>query len=265
MPAEMKFCDFEIDKIIEILENAFAISNPQLIIEAYSTFKKSYNNSVEVKGKVVAVEKNELTLNNWGKTYDDTYWMGIDLPTLFSPGGIKCDSGFAKTIMIVAEDALRDQNDDFLRPYKSQIIISTPFGLHLPDPKFKQSFYHKLIECAIGKQYAVYATDIKKLWIKGNKRKEELDSSLFSKCLMAEIEFIKPSLIIGFGKFAEGAIEKIKADMKDAGKEVNWKDKSFLHPSGANNRAWKNAIGSCSVCDKLKFVSKELNLIGFSL
>lgn len=227
---------------LEILNSLFEAINESFdcdrrTIDSYHSFfsnwlyrvdRDNYTTPYTERGSLVPISKGESFKE---KFHSSDYWVGFDLP-LF----IKAD-GNIKNIMIVAEDPLRSQSDPNLIPFRSQILLSTPFATHLDWCRRALKEYWDFHSTLLDEGYNVYMTDINKIWIQkdGNSKKERLPNDLiinFRRTLQAEIEMINPEVIVTYGRPAELALKSFSLDSKQ--KVIH-----FPHPSKTANGSWK--------------------------
>ena len=144
----------------------------------------------------------------FNKEKDDLYCLqpqpnfkvvGIDVPVLLSNG-----KGEKGTIMIIAESPVRDTRS----VKKNGLYIGTPFAVAQKFNVPSQCKIYKFIFCKLlDAGYNVYITDAVKEWHKGLKKKEFVNHIDYS-VLKAEIENVKPILIVTWGETAKVACKK---------------------------------------------------------
>ena len=148
--------------------------------------------------------------------------VGIDVPVLLSNG-----RGQKGTIMIIAESPVRDTRN----VKKNGLYIGTPFAVALKFNIPPQCKIYKFILCKLlDAGYDVYITDAVKEWHKGLDKKEFVNHIDYP-VLKAEIENIKPLLIVTWGETAKVACYNI----------FNNKSSFYpqMHPVNHNWDRWK--------------------------
>ena len=158
---------------------------------------------------------------------------GIDIPILLTND----DMEGKETVVIVAQDPLRNIKDDMLQPFYpfQQPIVGTPFAFHYASQLYKQTeVYRSIISGLLAKGYKVYITDIWKCWDKDKttRRGRWGNKNPHFECLAQEINEIKPDYVILMGKQAQNKFKRIKDMYKDTYPIC------VPHPSAAANGAW---------------------------
>ena len=130
---------------------------------------------------------------------------GIDIPVLINDSSRKA----ANTIMIVEQDPLRNYQF-YAKRYKKTIlshnaIVGIPNALHC-NPV---SFYLKLVEELINKGWNVYLTDVYKIYAPGLKGKKGRLTADELTLLEDELDAIRPTKVILFGKEAQRSFSKV--------------------------------------------------------
>jgi hypothetical protein len=145
--------------------------------------------------------------------------LGLDLPTWFN---------YSKTIsnvMILAMEPLRRPKTS----YTDFVTLASPFALHYKTVRNKvpYSTSFKFIYQLVDDDFAVYLTDIYKLYSIVNGRKytgeRELNREIFKK----ELEIVKPEYIVVFGKTAQARLQ----DFNDLIDGLNIKVIYLTHPA----------------------------------
>ena len=181
---------------------------------------------------------------------------GVDIPIM-----VKGDENMGnKTVAIVAQDPLRNSKDIMLQPFApfDNPIVGTPFAFHYKQKVCKQTkVYREIIHGLLQKGYNVYVTDIWKCWDNSNTKKMGKwgINNPHYKCLVSEINSIKPDYVILMGK---QAINKLH----DLGKNLNYTNTlvSVPHPSGSANGAWAKILNGNRISLRAK-VDYILNMI----
>ena len=125
--------------------------------------------------------------------------VGIDVPVLLSNG--REQKG---TIMIIAESPVRDTRST----KKTGLYIGTPLAVAQKFNVPSQCKIYKYIFCKLlDAGYDVYISDAVKEWNKGLKKKEFVNHIDYP-VLKAEIENVKPILIVTWGDTAKVACKK---------------------------------------------------------
>ncbi len=265
------FTDSDYNQLKEILKTAFEIEDFKQIKLAYDDFKSYYLNGEVNKGRCSwqTLERKEMKPRAENKDFinakfnNTDYFVGIDLPILFKPDQEKANGKF---IFILAEDPLRNEKRKEENDYRilHKITLSTPFGLHIDAgaKKRKSRVVWNVAEELLMQGYAVYFTDINKVWIKkAGKQKEKISAELqekFRKALELEIKWIKPEKIIAFGNPARDALNSYNIDFSQkffyphtAARAEHW-----LKLFSSNNFEAANAKNDT----KLNFIMSHLNL-----
>ena len=253
---ELEYCDFGNYEVIKnILSKAFEIKDFTPVINAYDAFKKDFFKTPfeELERKTIKrkyfkpITSNEGLIKNF---FDEKFTIGFDVPVLIK----NKKEGLKGCAFIVSEDPLRDGLKD------AEVILSTPFGTHLPkhrDNKNKGKLYWDFAIWLLEQGYSsVYFTDIKKLWIKEvRKNKNETSKLLFPQdllehfraCLEKELNDFEAQIIIAFGKDARESIQKINPPVKVI---------DFIHPTFTASSHWRKdyKLPSASAENKLNYM-----------
>lgn len=175
--------------------------------------------------------------------------IGLDLPTWSNIDTLK------PTVMFVAQDPLRSE-------WYSEchdIVVSSPFGVQ--DRKHRNSRHGKIcftiFSDLVEKGYGIYLTDTNKFYLHGDNSETYTESKneFYNEMLRQEIEIVKPSLIVAFGKVAQLAIAEID------GKE---RLLPMIHPSGVARGHIKKKY-EMDDCSNQKIAEKYVEKIIFSL
>jgi len=261
---DINFCSFTYEQkqsIATLFKYTFQ-TNDDFILKQYDFFKDWFcredtNNYITPflrREHIVPQTIDKLFLKKYNSK---EYWVGVDYPILLTKKSNK------KNVLIVAEDPLRNFNDDLLIKSKEHVLLSTPFATHLSNCRkaLKEywGFHNYLLEAG----YNVYVTDIHKLWLKKerNNKKEVLPSDLienFKKIFQFEMEFIKPELVVTYGNTAKNALNEMRLGLDE-------KVLHFLHPSNTANGSWKKLFLSlksdniqCTSENKIDYMSKMI-------
>ena len=149
---------------------------------------------------------------------------GIDIP-IWLKGN--CKTG--NRVIIVAQDPKRNEKSfkKFSADIKEQLIVWTPFSYQ--EKNNSVNVYWKIIDEIVSKSSMVYITDLNKIWYNNKKIDKSISNELFNlyfEILQKEInEFVKPDIIIAFGKKALCALCEL---------DINVKPIYFPHPSKNN-------------------------------
>ncbi|MDD4236715.1 MAG: hypothetical protein PHF99_11935 [Bacteroidales bacterium] len=220
---------------------------------------KEFNNSKTVfkdKFNKFVFSKDKLNFNA-----SDLELIGIDIPFW-----IKGDNPLGKRVIIVAQEPKRN-NDSFVKfnsNKKEQLIIWTPFSYQEKnsDPERSEKIYWSTIDEIASKSSMVYITDINKIcYKKDSKISNEFDESLqevFLSILLKEINtFVKPDIIIAFGKQALYGLCELDIVIKPI---------YFPHPSSINthkNKFFLRKLGNNDYEQIVKKNQKEDVLLAF--
>lgn len=135
-------------------------------------------------------------------------------------------------IMLVSQDPLRRLS------CPGYITFSSPFGIHSLDYRGNR-LTTQIVEVIIKKGYSVYLTDIYKLYAMRRGVKVSFMPKLFYDILSAEIDFFKPTSIIGFGKIPQNALKGI------------YPSKGVPHPNARLDKAFLRMKGYARKVDYL--------------
>lgn len=137
--------------------------------------------------------------------------IGIDLPTWFN---IQVNR---PTVMLIAQDPLR--NAEWYEEC-SDAIISSPFGLHDATHRNKGNggkMFNLLIKELVCNRYGIYLTDANKFFIHDHKISDTYSESridIYIRILQKEIDLVKPSLCVCFGKQAKLLLDRCGLNLK---------------------------------------------------
>lgn len=159
---------------------------------------------------------------------------GIDIPILLEPE----DNRKNQLIIILGESALRSEYEIKMITSPYNVILGTPYALHLRKTPPKCGVYWKIFNALLKKGYSLYITDIIKVWWKGKKGNllvpdDNLDIPIFKE-EWNSLKGRKP-VIVAWGKKAQNALMKIE----EVSNEVIL---PLPHPSAQNRDSWKLKI-----------------------
>ena len=163
---------------------------------------------------------------------------GVDIPILLVPSS----NSNGRLIIILGESALRSENElnKITAPY--DVILGTPYALHLIETPPKCGVYWKIFNTLLEKGYSLYITDIIKVWWKDKKLVPDnnLDIPIFKE----EWKILKERkpVIVAWGKKAENALMKIE----EVSNEVIL---PLPHPSTQSRDSWKLKIFEKAIFD----------------
>ena len=162
---------------------------------------------------------------------------GVDIPILLEPSS----NPNGRLIIILGESALRSENElnKITAPY--DVILGTPYALHLSKTPPKCGVYWKIFNTLLEKGYSLYITDIIKVWWKDKKLvPDNLDILIFEE----EWKILKERkpVIVAWGKKAENALMKIE----EVSNEVIL---PLPHPSTQSRDSWKLKIFEKAIFD----------------
>ncbi len=234
-----KFCEFtpkEKNELIKIFQAAFKVTDTDEIFNIYNAFRDNFygtSNPQRIEGidrKIMFPKTDQKEILE--KFFDSNYQIGIDLPVFIKP-----IINSEKSILIIAEDPLRDANTQY-----PDIIVSTPFGTHLECLREKKlKHYWGITKALLDMGYNIYITDIKKVWIKNQYQKKVAVKGdflqNFNRSLELELALIDPELIITYGNEAYKSLLELNIFKKQ--KHVH-----FPHPTGTANAAWKKLFAN---------------------
>jgi hypothetical protein len=174
------------------------------------------------------------------KEYKKSTPCGIDIPVLLTPES-KTDKPL---IVILGESALRNEAEleNIKDPQNapSNVILGTPYAIHLEKCPPKCGVYRKIFDAILEKGYPIYLTDIIKIWWEGKKDSllvpNDLDIVVFNKELNELKKKYEDIIIVAWGEKPKDALQK-KFNMIP--------DVDFLplpHPGQRNWAAWKLRI-----------------------
>ena len=166
---------------------------------------------------------------------------GIDIPILLEPDA----NHNGPLIIILGESPLRSKKDLDAIKEPHNVILGTPYALHLEKDPPKCGVYRKIFNALVEKGYSLYITDIIKVWWEGKKDNllvpDELDITIFKE-EWKKIKGRKP-VIVAWGKKAQNALKKIE----EVSNEVIL---PLPHPSAQNRDSWKLKILEKAVFEK---------------
>jgi hypothetical protein len=235
------------NKKIEKLFAEFFGLDSNYIHQCYRKLKDAYNQKLSsFDGGFIPKQKQswkigrqfqEQTLNHW----ENSKLIGVDLPLFF-----KCPDTKAQTVMLVAQDPLRNRDHFPFPDFKDRdVIIGTPFALHNSRHREEENakIVFDLVQHIIGKNYHVYVTDRYKVWMK-NKTGEgsellKKEKAIFEQLLRTELDIINPKIIITLGGDANNIIKKL---LKNIDLGFNPHHLPFLHPSPTARRWWDERV-----------------------
>lgn len=161
----------------------------------------------EIYTKINNGETPELITDNLKGFYKRWAKIGVDYQ-IDLPFFLRADKK-KDTVMIVAMDALSVKTED-----RNRLILSVPFYLQSDKGKnTKRNQYWDIIK-PLNENYNIYLTDIYKLFFResnnvSNKNKKYTQDEIHASILHEEILYIKPKLIIAFGKPARDTCSKL--------------------------------------------------------
>lgn len=180
---------------------------------------------------------------------------GIDIPVLLTPES-KTDKPL---IVILGESALRSKAElkDIKDPKKnasSNVILGTPYAIHLKKCPPKCGVYRKIFDAILEKGYPIYLTDIIKIWWEEKKDSLLVPNALDIDVFKKELDILKKNnniIIVAWGEKPKDALQK----------EFNMiPDVEFLplpHPGQRNWAAWKLRIFEKAVFSgKLEYATR---------
>lgn len=165
---------------------------------------------------------------------------GIDIPILLEPHNKTKD----QLIIILGESALRSKEELGKIKAPNNVILGTPYAIHLQECPPKCSVYRKIFDAFLKEGYSLYITDIIKVWWEGKKLvpDDKLDIPIFKEEL--EIFEERNHIIVAWGKKSQDALQH----------RMNKKpDTDFLplpHPGVNNWDSWKLRIFMKAVFNK---------------
>ncbi len=236
------------NKKIEKLFAEFFGLDSSYIHKCYREFKDSYNQKLlSFDGGFISKQKQswrisfqeQQTMNHW----ENSTLIGVDLPLFF-----KCPDPKAQTVMLVAQDPLRNRDHFPSNDFKDRdVIIGTPFAFHNSRHREEENakIVFDLVQHIIGKNYHVYVTDVYKVWMKDDKKKDnkghelKKESTIFNHLLRKELDIIDPKIIITLGGVPEKIIKKLS---KNFDLDFNPHHLPFLHPSPTARRWWDERV-----------------------
>jgi hypothetical protein len=259
------------NKRIEQLFAKFFGLDSSYIHQCYREFKDAYNQALNQQHSTyqdgfIPKQKQswkirfqeQQTMNHW----ENSTLIGVDLPLFF-----KCPEPEAKTVMLVAQDPLRNPLEfpDFNK--HEDVIIGTPFAFHNSksmQAKENTKLVLALIKNIVAKNYHVYVTDIYKVWMKDDDKKPKnvghaltKESKIFEQLLREELDIIDPKIIITLGNKARNAYRNIS---KNFAPETQKLHKPLTHPSPSAGGKWSELIGKGkTVWDRLEYLNNKID------
>ncbi len=214
------FDDHQFEAICELLCKTFHTSKTE-ILGFYESLRGDFDKG-EWPSPVLA-ERSFFTAQDsrFHDTYKRASVIACDLPSLLSKGG-------QHTVMIIAQDSYNPNPQE-------KIWIGTPYALHIKKcrEEMQTRRYFQLIDVLLEQGYQTYLTDFHKVYVQGAKLPRR-DRQRFAEILKQEIEIIKPTAIITWGKSATNAVKGLRLDRPQY---------AYPHPSGAAKGAWARLIG----------------------
>lgn len=160
---------------------------------------------------------------------------GVDIPIL-----VEDNYPINGTVVIIAQDPLRNASDPMLQPFGPQFpnpIVGTPFAYHYHPSKAQQTVvYRSVINGLLKKGYRVYVTDVWKCWDQNKKTRmgKWSKKNPHYQCLLEELNIVQPDKMLLMGNVAE---EKFKTIQSGLNKIIN--PICVPHPSKANIQSWQ--------------------------
>ena len=191
----------------------------------------------------LAIEKEKVSIfsNIKGdviKKYNEKTPCGIDIPVLLEP-----EQKSAKPlIVILGESALRSKEELENIDTSNNVILGTPYAIHLKKCPPKCGVYRKIFDAILNEGYPIYITDIIKIWWEGKKGYLLIPNDIDIDIFKEELNILKGKnndiIIVAWGKKAQKGLEKIS---KSPEVEVP-PSLSLPHPGVQNWDTWKLKI-----------------------
>ncbi|MBD3886615.1 hypothetical protein IFO70_33645 [Phormidium tenue FACHB-886] len=168
--------------------------------------------------------------------YQESPVIAVDLPSLMELDDGRNDK---PTIAIIGQDSKSDSDHE-------QLVVGTPYGLHHKGSREelrRTKLYFEMVQVLLELGYRVYLTDLLKIWVCNPERRyvgvklPNADRQRFLRLIKPELDVVKPSAVVTWGRVAGNAVDQLHLDIK------HLKHLNFLHPSGAAGGAWKKLIG----------------------
>lgn len=168
--------------------------------------------------------------------YHNAPVIAVDLPSLMELDDGRKDK---PTIAILGQDPKSDSDH-------KQLVVGTPYGLHHKGSREelrRTKLYFEMVQVLLELGYRVYLTDLLKIWVCNPERPDvgiklpDADRQRFLQLIKPELSVVQPVEIITWGKKAGKCVDHLQLGIKH---------RSFIHPSGAANGAWKKLIGQSS-------------------
>lgn len=166
---------------------------------------------------------------------------GIDIPILLEPNNKTKD----QLIIILGESALRSKEELDKIKAPNNVILGTPYAIHLKECPPKCGVYRKIFDAILEKGYPIYLTDIIKIWWEGKKGNMLVPDVLDINIFKQELQQFKNPIIVAWGETAQNGLEKVRKDSKDVLPSL-----SLPHPGQRNWNAWKLRIFEKAVFSK---------------
>lgn len=227
----LSFCSFDEEQfngIYHLLCRAFELSKPEL-----TSFYESLQAGFHYDDWPPAIFADRRFFSSHSESfqseYDNAETIACDLPSLLSRGG-------QKTVVIIAQDPLNSNPAE-------GVWIGTPYGLHVKKMREEKHTkrYMQLIEILLHHGYQTYLTDFYKIYVRDAKL-PKVDKYLFADILKQEIELIKPTAIITWGKIASDAVASLKLQIPQH---------AYPHPSGSARWKWAEHMGKPATDDNI--------------
>lgn len=143
--------------------------------------------------------------------YNEKTPCGIDIPILLKPTS---KTGNDKPlIVILGESALRSKEELENIDTSNNVILGTPYAIHLKKCPPKCGVYRKIFDAILKEGYPIYITDIIKIWWEGKKGNllipNDKDIEVFNKELRKLKKINNNIIIVAWGKKAQKGLEKI--------------------------------------------------------
>lgn len=229
-----------------LIENVFGEPNKEELENRYNDMRNNYDCSYKdwqdrftTKGRPF---RNYSDTTSFCIPVADTLFpeliqyntIGFDIPTW---AGVEENKPI---VMFVAQDPLRSYH--WYKECKD-IVASSPFGVQDATHRISRHgiTYFTIFSAIVKAGYGIYLTDSIKFYLKGNSAEKYITDQLenYKSILKKEVDIVKPTIIVTFGRRAELFIETI-VDQKI--------HLPLIHPSGASRGHIKNRykIEDCS-------------------
>lgn len=222
------------------------------------------------QGKAAKLETGSLSIDNLVKHR----LKGIDIPIWCVPEKQKSalEPLSMRKIMIVGQEPFRTEHDFAAGDFYKDIVLSTPFGIHLQSDirlRRRLGVYWEIIN-SLATEHFLYVSDYCKIWFEDFNRHSAALLSTNDSVLEAEIKIIDPDIIITFGNSYIHLIEErfriSSLKIPKEGFECKSGSKTYrliplLHPSGTAGKYRRCFFESNGIDNTLPIAERYVRLV----